>query len=313
VAIIDTGFTGFLSMPLLQALPLSLVLAATVTVTLADGSTAPKLLVGAKVTLPSGQTTSGLVVLEENPACDVLMGMEFLGGQGARRQASDYARAGYREPSGGFGFDPPRGGYATVACLAAVQLVPLPSHLRATFGPLLQHKGSLHLERQQHRPLGSSHGTWLDVTWREWRRVGRAPSDGIHIRPALILLCAGMTSLSAGRIDEAASHAREALASAAGWGRGEARPTPSASLVTSRRPAAPRSLKVTTARRCHSPVSSACARSSPTATSASAKLYQSTGKREQATKHLSTAATIYREMDMWFWLEQAEAEMRELA
>jgi hypothetical protein len=78
--------------------------------------------------------------------------------------------------------------------------------------------------------------------------------------------------------------------------------------VTSRRPAAPRSLKVTTARRCHS-----CARSSPTATSASAKLYQSTGKREQATKHLSTAATIYREMDMWFWLEQAEAEMRELA
>jgi tetratricopeptide (TPR) repeat protein len=29
---------------------------------------------------------------------------------------------------------------------------------------------------------------------------------------ALILLCAGMTYLSAGRIDEAASHAREALA-----------------------------------------------------------------------------------------------------
>jgi hypothetical protein len=44
-----------------------------------------------------------------------------------------------------------------------------------------------------------------------------------------------------------------------------------------------------------------------------AKLHQSTGKREQATKHLSTAATMYREMDMRFWLEQAEAEMRELA
>ena len=33
-----------------------------------------------------------------------------------------------------------------------------------------------------------------------------------HTRPALILLCAGTTYLSAGRIDEAASHAREALA-----------------------------------------------------------------------------------------------------
>jgi hypothetical protein len=33
-----------------------------------------------------------------------------------------------------------------------------------------------------------------------------------HVRPGLILLCAGTTCLSAGRIDEAASHAREALA-----------------------------------------------------------------------------------------------------
>src|SRR5262249_20213724 len=34
----------------------------------------------------------------------------------------------------------------------------------------------------------------------------------IHFKPALILLCAGMTYLSVGRIDEAANHAREALA-----------------------------------------------------------------------------------------------------
>lgn len=33
-----------------------------------------------------------------------------------------------------------------------------------------------------------------------------------HTRPALILLCAGLTYLSAGRIDEAAGYAREALA-----------------------------------------------------------------------------------------------------
>jgi hypothetical protein len=43
------------------------------------------------------------------------------------------------------------------------------------------------------------------------------------------------------------------------------------------------------------------------------KLYRRTGKREQAQEHLTTATTMYREMDMRFWLEQAEGEMRELA
>jgi class 3 adenylate cyclase/tetratricopeptide (TPR) repeat protein len=42
------------------------------------------------------------------------------------------------------------------------------------------------------------------------------------------------------------------------------------------------------------------------------KLYRRTGKREQAQEHLTTATTMYREMDMRFWLEQAEAEMKEL-
>jgi len=32
------------------------------------------------------------------------------------------------------------------------------------------------------------------------------------------------------------------------------------------------------------------------------------GKREQAQEHLVTATTMYREMDMRFWLEQAEKE-----
>ena len=41
------------------------------------------------------------------------------------------------------------------------------------------------------------------------------------------------------------------------------------------------------------------------------KLYRRTGKREQAHEHLVTATTMYREMDMRFWLEQAEAEMKE--
>ncbi len=42
------------------------------------------------------------------------------------------------------------------------------------------------------------------------------------------------------------------------------------------------------------------------------KLYQPTGEREQAHEHLATAATMYREMDMGFWLEKAEAEIKEL-
>ena len=44
-----------------------------------------------------------------------------------------------------------------------------------------------------------------------------------------------------------------------------------------------------------------------------AKLYRRTDKREHAREHRTTAATMYREMDMRFWLEQAKAEMREPA
>jgi hypothetical protein len=42
------------------------------------------------------------------------------------------------------------------------------------------------------------------------------------------------------------------------------------------------------------------------------KLYGRTGKREQAHEHLTTATTMYREMEMRFWGEQAEAEMKGL-
>jgi tetratricopeptide (TPR) repeat protein len=43
------------------------------------------------------------------------------------------------------------------------------------------------------------------------------------------------------------------------------------------------------------------------------RLYRRTGDRQQAQEHLTAATTMYREMDMRFWLEQAEAEMRALA
>jgi len=42
------------------------------------------------------------------------------------------------------------------------------------------------------------------------------------------------------------------------------------------------------------------------------KLYRRTGQREPAQEHLSTATTMYREMDMRFWLEMAEAELNVL-
>ena len=43
------------------------------------------------------------------------------------------------------------------------------------------------------------------------------------------------------------------------------------------------------------------------------RLYRRTGDRQGAHGHLTTATTMYREMDMRFWLEQAEAEMGALA
>jgi len=42
------------------------------------------------------------------------------------------------------------------------------------------------------------------------------------------------------------------------------------------------------------------------------KLYRRTGNREQAQEHLTTATTMYREMGMRFYLEQAESEATEL-
>ncbi len=42
------------------------------------------------------------------------------------------------------------------------------------------------------------------------------------------------------------------------------------------------------------------------------KLYKRTGKRQQAQEHLTTATAMFREMDMCFWLDQAEAELKAL-
>jgi hypothetical protein len=38
------------------------------------------------------------------------------------------------------------------------------------------------------------------------------------------------------------------------------------------------------------------------------KVYRRTGRRHEPQEHVGTATTLYREMDMRYWLEQAEAD-----
>ena len=124
--------------------------------------------------------------------------------------------------------------------------------------------------------------------------------------PALILLCTGMTSLSAGRIDEAAGHAREALALSRRLG---ARGSVAHALYLAGEVAstggtenAERHYREALAlaealgmrplvAHCHLGLG---------------KLYRRTGDRARAKEHLTTAVTMYREMEMGFWLAQAE-------
>lgn len=76
-AMLDTGFSGYLMLPLVSALPLALTLFGTTTYTLADGSTSPKLLAHGNIDY-DGEVTSGLIVLEANASSGPLLGMEFL-------------------------------------------------------------------------------------------------------------------------------------------------------------------------------------------------------------------------------------------
>ena len=134
-----------------------------------------------------------------------------------------------------------------------------------------------------------------------------------HNLPAFILLCAGTTCLSAGRIDEAASYAREALVLTRRLGaRGsEAHALCLAGDVASAGSAEDaagyyRDALALAGELGMRPIVAHCHLGL-------GKLSRRTGKRDQAQEHLRTAVTMYREMDMRFWLEQAKMATTELA
>ena len=74
--ILDTGFTGFVSVPLLSALPLGLILYGTASVELADGSKQIRLTAQGLAVI-EGESKVGVVVLEPS-SNEVLIGMAFL-------------------------------------------------------------------------------------------------------------------------------------------------------------------------------------------------------------------------------------------
>jgi tetratricopeptide (TPR) repeat protein len=135
-----------------------------------------------------------------------------------------------------------------------------------------------------------------------------------HAPPTFILLCAGTTHLSAGRIDEAASHAREALALTRRLG---ARGSQAHALCLAGDVALRgggedaegyyREALALAGELGMRPLVAHCHLGL-------GKLSRRTGKPEEAQEHLTTATTMYREMRMTYWLEKAaEEEIRDVA
>jgi class 3 adenylate cyclase/tetratricopeptide (TPR) repeat protein len=142
--------------------------------------------------------------------------------------------------------------------------------------------------------------------------VEKVRSDQKYIRPYFFLRC-GDIYLSAGQIEEAARHAREALAlsrrlGTPGWEAHALCLTGAVAATTGAEDpqgyyhpaltlAEPRGMRPLVAH-CHLGLG---------------KLYRRTGNREQAKEHLTIATAMYREMAMTYWLEQVEGETALLA
>lgn len=73
---VDTGFSGFLLLPILNAFPIGLLLQGTMPITLADGSTQTKLTCLGSLHFDGAQEV-GIIIIEWQNT-DVLVGMEFL-------------------------------------------------------------------------------------------------------------------------------------------------------------------------------------------------------------------------------------------
>ncbi len=116
-----------------------------------------------------------------------------------------------------------------------------------------------------------------------------------------------MTYLSAGRIDEAGSYAREALALSRRLG---ARSIEAHALCLAGDAASTRDAEDAEGHYREALALAGKLGMRPLVAHnhlGLGTLYRRTGKREQAHEHLSTATRMYREMDMRFWLVQAEA------
>ena len=74
-AMLDTGFSGFLSLPLVHAFKVGLILASTASFTLADGSTDNTLLCWGGIKIGSEEQIGLIAVSKGN---DALIGMDFL-------------------------------------------------------------------------------------------------------------------------------------------------------------------------------------------------------------------------------------------
>ena len=74
--LIDTGFTGFLSIPILEAFPIGLLLVGIIPVTHADGSVRNKLMCLGSAG-KGDETQEGVILIEEGSK-QALLGMEFL-------------------------------------------------------------------------------------------------------------------------------------------------------------------------------------------------------------------------------------------